>query len=126
MPDTPIHALPYPAQSDPPNVPQWMQALAARLDGLLPNRRSATGNTPTNFPNSAPWYADIVHGQSWVPIGGMASYLSDDADPDRSVTVLVVKDSWNATRFRVRAFEPSGDHFTGQVNVQWLIWGTPG
>jgi microcystin-dependent protein len=50
MPSTPTYALPYPAETDTADVPRDIQALAARLDSVLPGVGTPTGG-------GLDWYA---------------------------------------------------------------------
>lgn len=60
MPNTPLNVLPYPALTDPADVPADLQALATKLDGLVPGRwitsapmAAAGGGVNTSVPASA-------------------------------------------------------------------------
>lgn len=48
MPTTPVYALPYPAATDPADVPADVQALATRLEAVLGTRSAAPPASPTN------------------------------------------------------------------------------
>ncbi|QWF81128.1 hypothetical protein [Amycolatopsis sp. CA-230715] len=61
MPNTPIFALPYPAQTDPPNGPGQIQALATATETAL--------GTVKASPNNRPYF----HGYTTGTQGGFAS-----------------------------------------------------
>jgi len=71
MPNTPLHALPYPLGSDAPNAPAQLQSLATVADTALPIVQSAT---PTNvmgrvWRNPTSGVTQIGDGSAWAPIG---------------------------------------------------------
>lgn len=66
MPSTPILALPYPALSDPADVPTDMAELAARLDQVTPIGRGANLPAAPFDGQLFEWVVDDAAGIQWL------------------------------------------------------------
>ncbi len=74
MPQTANYALPYPSLTDPPNVPGDIQALAARMEVVMPLAAVTSTSAVTSPVNGQVVFAlDTLRmhrytGSSWVPL----------------------------------------------------------
>lgn len=77
MPNTPTYALPYPALTDAPNVPQHMQSLASGVESTIAAQAPKAMTTTTTS-------ADVTFGAGWgagtegvrlmrIPLGNTAN-----------------------------------------------------
>lgn len=70
---TSIHGLPYPSETDAPDGPTQIQALAAALDLTLP---VSSTSTPSSTPNGLAWLnpttgvLEVSDGSAWHQING--------------------------------------------------------
>jgi len=79
MPTTPGLALPYPALSDTPDVPYWMQQLAQAVEGAIyqkPRAKIVTG-ADQSIPNSALTTVDFAGGSVSYDTNAMADIAND-------------------------------------------------
>lgn len=79
MPTTPGLALPYPALSDTPDVPYWLQQLAQQVEAKLSNRprcRMVTG-ADQSIPNGTATVVDFAGGTVVHDNNAMADLAND-------------------------------------------------
>lgn len=124
MPATPIYALPYPAATDPADVPADMGALANRVEAVIVPG-TASGQTLVWDNAAKKWVATTVEawreigsaGQpvfenGWINVGGAAATAAFYKDPDGVVHIkgLIRSGANTAVAFTLPAgYRPAQD-----------------
>jgi hypothetical protein len=103
--ETPVLKLPYPQDTDPPDGPTQIKALAEQLDKALPQCLTRkTGVTDTPIPKSAETYLLFPNEVEDIALGGGAGAMHDNATNPGRITIVTpglyefyAQTNWNIT-----------------------------
>lgn len=116
MPTTPVLALPYPALTDSPDVPYWMQQLAQTIEAKLTNlpRCKLLAAAAQSIPNNITTTVDFAGGTVVYDTAAMADIANDQIVIKRAgyyrLSARIVYNT-SATGYRTVVVQKNGADF---------------
>jgi len=92
---TPVHAFPYPTDTDSADIGYWLQQLALGVEADLPRLKVLTFTAQTTDANG---YVTVTHGLGWTP----SLALVVPTQPGSSFGHAWGADSFTTTTARIR------------------------